>query len=208
MVAAGLQVHALWSLFGLLLALALVPGVSVMAVVSRTMALGAWQGIQVTLGIIAGDMVYIAVAVFGLSAVIAMLGESHLWLRYLGGVYLILLGLMLWRRRGNATGKLRIPYGARLSGFVTGFLLTLGDQKAILFYLGLFPALFDLTRMSLLDVVSVMWVAMLSIGLGKLVYVYMALKLRTTLPAGVADGVRIVAAVAMVATGLYVLSGL
>ncbi len=187
--------------------LALVPGVSVMTVVSRTMTLGAWQGVLVTLGIIAGDMVYITVAVFGLSAVIAVLGESHLWLRYLGGAYLIVLGLMLWRRRGNVTGKQLIPYGARLSGFVTGFLVTLGDQKAILFYLGLFPALFDLTQLRLLDAVSVMWVAMLSVGLGKLVYVYLALKVRTTLSERFADGIRLVAAVAMMATGLYVLSG-
>ncbi|HBE31774.1 MAG TPA: hypothetical protein DD990_10685, partial [Cyanobacteria bacterium UBA11368] len=38
-----------------------------------------------------------------------------------------------------------------LSSFMTGLLITLADQKAILFYFGFFPAFLDISKISYLD---------------------------------------------------------
>jgi threonine/homoserine/homoserine lactone efflux protein len=52
--------------------------------------------------------------------------------------------------------------------------ITLGDQKAILFYLGLFPAFLDLSTVSLADTSIIILITMLAVGGAKLVYAYMA----------------------------------
>ena len=48
--------------------------------------------------------------------------------------------------------------------FLTGLLVTLGDQKAILFYLGFFPAFVNLAALSLADTSLILAVATVAVG--------------------------------------------
>ena len=57
---------------------------------------------------------------------------------------------------------------------MSGFLITLGDQKAILFYLGFFPAFIDLSRMTPADTLIIIISAAVSVGGAKLIYAYLA----------------------------------
>ena len=119
---------------------ALIPGVSVLAVSARSAAFGFAHGIFTSLGIVVGDMAFILVAIYGLSVLAGLMGNYFFLIKYLGGAYLIWLGIVLWRSKSKVekvadSGKSSLP-----SSFMTGLLITLGDQKAILFYLGFFPA--------------------------------------------------------------------
>ena len=60
------------------------------------------------------------------------------------------------------------------SSFLTGFLITLGDQKAILFYLGFFPAFIDLSNMTPIDTLIIVVIAIVGVGGAKLVYAFLA----------------------------------
>ena len=62
------------SLFATMLFLALVPSLSVLAVTARAVALGLRHGVAATLGIVAGDLVFIIVAVLGLSVLAEVAG--------------------------------------------------------------------------------------------------------------------------------------
>ena len=53
-------------------------------------------------------------------------------------------------------------------------LITLGDQKAILFYLGFFPAFIDLSSMTPADTLAIVIIAIIGVGGAKLVYAYLA----------------------------------
>jgi len=53
-------------------------------------------------------------------------------------------------------------------------MITLGDQKAILFYLGFFPAFLDLVAMSALDTAVILLVTTVAVGGVKLAYAGMA----------------------------------
>ena len=57
---------------------------------------------------------------------------------------------------------------------MTGLLITLGDQKAILLYLGFFPAFLDLSSVTLADTSIIILITTLAVGGAKLVYAYMA----------------------------------
>ncbi|MCB1762765.1 MAG: hypothetical protein KDI27_06455 [Gammaproteobacteria bacterium] len=74
----GLQtvmtIGAILTLFGTMVLLAAVPGVSVMTVVASTAAGGCRQGVWTTLGIVAGDTVVILIALVGASSLVYALG--------------------------------------------------------------------------------------------------------------------------------------
>ena len=93
------------------------------------------------------------------------------------------------------------------SSFLTGFLITLGDQKAILFYLGFFPAFIDLSRMTPADTLIIIAIAIVGVGGAKLVYAYLAdrasLLFKNT---RAIRGINMLAGGVMIAVGMFLLA--
>ena len=90
-----------------------------------------------------------------------------------------------------------------LSSFLAGLFITLGDQKAILFYLGFFPAFFDLSSVSLADTSIIIVIATLAVGGAKLVYACMANRASLLLSGSSATKtINIVAGAVMVGVGV------
>ncbi len=194
------------ALFGAMLLLAMVPSVSVLTVSARAAAHGFSHGLMTALGIVAADTLFILVAVYGLALLAEWMGERFVFIEYLGGVYLIWLGCMLWRNRPGARTGREEGDASLFASFTIGLLITLGDQKAILFYLGFFPAFFDLTRFSLLDTAAIVAIAALSILLAKLVYAWLADRAGRMLREGrTGEWLNRVAAVVMVGTGVFLI---
>ena len=89
---------------------------------------------------------------------------------------------------------------------MTGLLITLGDQKAILFYLGFFPAFLDLSEMTPADTLIIIIIATLGVGGAKLVYAFLADRARVLFDgSGAARGLNLLAAGIMVAVGVVLL---
>lgn len=154
--------------------LATIPSVSVLAVTARAAAFGFTHGMFTALGIVVADIIFILIAVYGLVLVAALMGEQFTWIKVIGGIYLIWLGISLWRADSRARKTDEIRQSSWSSSFLTGFLITLGDQKAILFYLGFFPAFIDLSRMTPADTLIIIVIAIIGVGGAKLVYAYLA----------------------------------
>ena len=143
-----LTIYNAAALFVAMLVLAFVPGVSTLAVTARSAASGFTHGVFTTLGIVAGDIVYIVIAIYGLSVAADTLGSQFYLVRYLGGAYLIWFGIELWLPGSRARKIQGSEKSSLLSSLISGLFITLGDQKAILFYLGFFPAFIDLSRVT------------------------------------------------------------
>lgn len=154
--------------------LALVPSVSVLAVSARSASSGFRHGMYVTLGIIAGDTVFIVLAIFGLHLLAEAMGDILVFIKHLGGAYLIWLSMRLWRAGTIQAAEQGTAKVSALSSFMTGLLITLADQKAILFYLGFLPAVMDLKALTVLDALIVMAIAVVAVGGVKLGYAYAA----------------------------------
>jgi threonine/homoserine/homoserine lactone efflux protein len=170
----GLTLGGIAALFGVMIVGASIPSASTLAVSARSAAFGFADGVLTSLGIVVGDIIFIAIAITGLEAIAGLMGSYFVLIKYVGGAYLIWLGVMLWRGIGTPVEAGRSGRPSRLSSFGIGLFITLGDQKAILFYLGLLPAFVDLPRISALDAGIVMAVAVLAVGGPKLAYAYMA----------------------------------
>jgi len=162
------------TLFGIMVVGALIPGVSVLAVSARSSASGFIHGVFTTLGVVVADIIFILLAIFGLSLLAETMGSLFVLIKYLGGAYLIWLGIALWRAKSkivNTEGKVE---SSLLSSFLTGLFITLGDQKAVLFYLGFFPAFLDLSTLSYFDTSIIVVTAIIAVGGVKLGYAFMA----------------------------------
>lgn len=164
------------ALAGVMIVGAMAPSISVLAVATRSAALGFSHGVITAAGIVAGDIVFILIAIYGLSVLADLLGSHFVWIKYLGGAYLIWLGVMLWRSTPRADGVEENGKRSMPSSFLTGLLITLADQKAILFYLGFFPAFVDLSSLSAADVGIILIVAIVAVGAPKLLYALLARK--------------------------------
>jgi len=181
--------------------LALVPSVSVLAVTARSATAGFRHGVYVTLGIIAGDTIFIVLAIFGLHLLAEAMGDSFVYIKYLGGAYLIWLGIRLWRSGAVATTGQTHADTSATSSFMTGLLITLGDQKAILFYLGFFPAFMDLKALTMLDALIVILIAAVAVGSVKLGYAWAASRAGALVGVRVGRPLNIVAACVMIVVG-------
>lgn len=162
------------SLFGIMVVGALIPSVSVSAVLARSAAFGFAHGIFTSFGIVVGDIVFILTAIYGLSVLADLMGSDFILVKYLGAAYLIWLGIVLWSSESRADGIKANSKSSLLSSFMIGLLITLGDQKAILFYLGFFPGFLNLSTISLLDTSIIIVIATVAVGGPKLVYAFMA----------------------------------
>ena len=194
------------ALSGVMVVGAMIPGVSVLAVSARSAAFGFAHGIFTSLGIVVGDIVFILVAIYGLSVLADLMGNHFVLIKYLGGAYLIWLGIVIWRSKSKAEGVEENSESSLLSSFMTGLLITLGDQKAILFYLGFFPAFVDLSKMSFFDTGIIVAIAIIAVGGPKLVYAFMADRASLIFKSSrVTRFINIAAGSVMIAVGVFVM---
>jgi len=116
------------------------PGPDNMTIVARTIAHGAASGIAYGAGTVAGILIFLLLAAFGLSILASEMGAVMTVLRYAGAAYLIWMGIKLWTA-APVVPDLQ-PAGERrglLAIFATGVALNLGNPKMPLFYVALLP---------------------------------------------------------------------
>src|SRR5260370_9128164 len=77
---------------------AISPGPSFVFVVRTSLALSRPDGIAAALGMAAGGVIFTGLALFGLQAVPAKIPRPYAALRPAGGLYLLYLSLLPWRR--------------------------------------------------------------------------------------------------------------
>lgn len=196
--------QSLISLFFTMVLLAALPSTSVLTVVARSLSAGFWHGGVTALGIVMGDIVFILFAVYGLSIVATTLVSVFVVIKCLGSAYLITLGVTLWRATTTAITFNEVKEPSWISSFLTGLLITLGDQKAILFYIGFLPAFVDLSNLTVIDTSLIMVITIGAVGGVKLAYAYMAGRAQRLLQqAHVRTLINRAAGTAMILTGLY-----
>lgn len=166
------------SLFAIMLVLAAVPSTSVALVVTRSALAGFRNGAAVTAGIVVGDLVFVGLAILGLGALAEHLGALFAVFKFVGGAYLIWLGVGLLRAKAAVEFGGEDVRGASLAAsFASGLVLTLGDLKAVLFYASLFPTVADMSSLSAAEIGAIMLITVVTVGGVKLTYAFFARRL-------------------------------
>jgi threonine/homoserine/homoserine lactone efflux protein len=108
----------------------------------RTLAGGFAIGFVSGLGAATADATYAAIAGFGVSALAALLVDQRLWLRLIGGVFLVYLGQRVIRSKPATRSAHAAQSGLQLAGAFTSTLaLTLSNPMTILSFGAIFAGL-------------------------------------------------------------------
>lgn len=190
---------------GVMLAGASLPTISTLIVVSRSSSSGFIHGAAASAGIVLGDLIFILIAVLGLALLAETLGDYFVAVKYAAGAYLVVLGVMIFRSKISAKNLEERVSTSLISSFMAGFLVTLADQKAILFYLGIFPAIFNLPDLTLFDVGLIVIIAIIGVGSPKLIYAYFASKAKMLISAGLHKKMNITISAVLIGLGLYLI---
>jgi threonine/homoserine/homoserine lactone efflux protein len=170
-----MTIWASLSLIGARLLLAASPGPGVFATVSRSITSGFINSSFLIVGIVVGDILFLILAIYGLSYIAQILNELFILVKYLGGSYLIYLGYKIWISRSKNEIELMNDFSHK-TNFYTGFFITLSNPKVIIFYIGFLPAFKSIETFTIFDTFLI--ISLLSITLTSvlIIYSYMAIK--------------------------------
>lgn len=158
---------------GALFILFLTPGPVWVALTARALAggfAGAWP---LAVGVAIGDAIWPLAAIFGLAWLVASIEGLLDALRWVAAGIFLVMGYGLIR---NATRTLsadsRLLRPGRWAGFAAGLAVIIGNPKAILFYMGVLPGFFDLTRITPPDIAAIVAMSIVVPLLGNLFFAW------------------------------------
>lgn len=155
------------------------PGPAVFAIVARALASGLTPAVAFNIGVIVGDLMLLLLAIFGLAAVSLAMGDWFVLVKIAGGLYLIWLGWKMWRAEPAVPGATRPDRSNQFRrNVISGFVLTLGNPKAIVFYAAFLPTFIDLSHVTSMGIITICAVVMGVLFTTNLVYGVLAARAR------------------------------
>jgi threonine/homoserine/homoserine lactone efflux protein len=125
------------------LALLIVPGPSVIYVVTRSMDGGRTAGIVSVLGIHTGSLIHVGAAALGLSALLMTSALAFNTVKYAGAAYLIFLGIRRLASSRPSEGRAEMGSASLLKVFRQGVLVNALNPKTALFFFAFLPQFVD-----------------------------------------------------------------
>jgi len=137
------------------------PGPNVLVVTQTAISQTRRAGIVTALGVATGSTIWSSAALFSLSVVFAQFAGLYGGLKLLGGMYLLYLGIKLWRAADHhpplPSSSTHTTVHTDWQAFRLGLLTNLTNPKAIVFFGSIFAAL--------LTPALPMWVKFVAIGI-------------------------------------------
>lgn len=203
---------SLWQLTlyaGAIFLLFATPGPVWVALTARALSGGFASAAPLAVGVAIGDLLWPLAAIFGLAWIVSVYAGFMEILRWVAVAMFLVMGLQLIRhaeRRISADSRLTRP--GRWSGFLAGVVAILANPKAILFYMGMLPGFFDLTRITLPDIAAILAISVTIPMAGNLVMAGMIGRVRALLrsPSALARTNRIAGALMIAVAAAIALS--
>lgn len=118
----------------------IIPGPTVLMVVSQAIAHGRKSVIPLVVGVLAGDFTAMALSLVGLGAVLSASATVFGILKWAGALYLIYLGLKLWRTQpDNMSTRAVVREASPASLFRGAYIVTALNPKSIAFFVAFLP---------------------------------------------------------------------
>ncbi|HEX2530570.1 MAG TPA: leucine efflux protein LeuE [Burkholderiaceae bacterium] len=136
-----LGITDVWQLVAATMLFLMLPGPGTFCVLTCTGQHGLRGGFASLAGLMLGDAVLMLLAALGVAALLQANPLLFQALQYLGALYLAYLGARLLLARGGQ-GGVTVPF-SNAADFRRGFLITIINPKAIVFYMAFFPLFID-----------------------------------------------------------------
>jgi len=167
---------------GLLFIRGIVIGISIAAPVGpigvlcirRTLSNGKLMGLLSGMGAATADMVYGAIAAFGITIISDLLVENRIWLQVFGGCFLLYLGIKIFLEKpaGHAA---QVDHSGYFSAYLSTFFLTITNPLTIISFAAIFAGTMPagnsgspITLVAGVFAGSSFWWLTLTLGVGKM----------------------------------------
>lgn len=119
-----------------------IPGPTILLVVSYALGHGRKTAFATVTGVALGDFTAMTASLFGLGALLATSAALFTTLKWIGGAYLIWLGIKLWRApivSGPLADNDNLPEEKSLKIFLHAYVVTALNPKSIVFFVAFVP---------------------------------------------------------------------
>ncbi|MBC7674962.1 MAG: LysE family translocator [Rhodoferax sp.] len=141
---------------GALVVLFATPGPVWVALLARAMSGGFNAAWTLAGGVTIGDALWPLVAIYGLTWIVAQFSQFMAAMHWVAAITFVVMGILLIRNAGRGiSSDSRLTKPGLWAGFATGVAVVVGNPKAILFYMGVLPGFFDLTRVTAPDIAAI-----------------------------------------------------
>ena len=131
----------IWIAFVLAAAVILIiPGPTIILVISHAIAHGRRTVIPLVAGVTLGDFTAMTLSLMGLGAILASSAVLFSVLKWIGAVYLLYLGIKLWRSNPESRSlKITASASSQYALFKSAFIVTALNPKSIAFFVAFMP---------------------------------------------------------------------
>ncbi len=137
----ALGITDVWQLIAAAMVFLMLPGPGTFCVLTCTGQRGMRGGFTSLAGLMLGDAALMFLAAIGVAALLQANPLLFMGLQYLGAAYLAWLGIKLLTAK-KEQGATVVPF-SNAADFRRGFLVTIINPKAIVFYMAFFPLFID-----------------------------------------------------------------
>ncbi len=116
-----------------------VPGPTVILIVSYALARGRGAALNCVAGVMLGDLTSVTLSLIGLSTILAASATLFAILKWIGAMYLIWLGIKMWRSPAAPLDTLTPSGGDRRTMVARTWFVTALNPKSIAFYVAFLP---------------------------------------------------------------------
>lgn len=124
-------------------ALILSPGPDMIYVITRGMAHGRRAGVLSAIGVVCGILVHTTAAAFGLTLIFQTSALAFLFVKFVGAVYLLYLGIKSWRDKSTFYLQTTVSVAKSSTLFWQGVLSNVLNPKIAIFFLAFLPQFVD-----------------------------------------------------------------
>ena len=139
-----------------LLLLFITPGPVWVALIVRSLKSGFAGAWPLALGVALGDICWPALALLSLGQIVSLHGDIIFWLRYIAVAVFLGMGIGLYLAPVQPLqAESKLTKEGVLAGFLAGLMVIIGNPKAMLFYIGILPGFFDVSRLQIGDIILI-----------------------------------------------------
>ena len=156
-----------------ILLLFLTPGPVWMALTARALTGGFRAAWPLAVGVSLGDILWPLLAILGMGWVLSLFENFLDVMKWVACATFLVMGILIIRNAGKTIGAdSRLTKPGMGPGFAAGVTVILANPKAILFYGGMLPGFFDVTRLTAPDIAAILVVSVTIPLIGNLCLAY------------------------------------
>lgn len=128
---------------GIAIATIMLPGPAVMLTLNNAIQRGLLKTLAGILGIASAILLVAIISATSLGIVLASSAVAFNLIKLAGAVYLIYLGIKMFRSENASQTQVKGQGGSFVKCFIEGFLVSVSNPKAVIFFMSIFPQFID-----------------------------------------------------------------